>query len=473
MLESVAPDSSSRSPSPRVQSGLGWRVWRIVASPWCTLLLLVLLALVGGLSLWLPQAEPTSLPTQSRWLATLQGHYGRWTGLLSGLGFFDIAHALWFQVLLALMAYQSLVAAAEGCARAQRWLYPGEEMELSAEFLPLRARGRGGVRFPASSLADGVEGVQALLRGMSYRVMALRREGGVLLEAMRYPWLVLSRPLAHGGIVLACVAGLLGGRLDWQEGPITLSPGQRYELRRLPGVLLCLDKAGLASPSSQLYTWVSLAHGERTLCTGVISAGRGLRCGEARIVQRGAEPALGIIGYDRAGRPLAIRPLRGEGKVTSEIVLPMSSHLPDRYAVLPERGLMLHVELSSDQERPRFRLEVYRGQQSAPVLQKDILGPTSLTLEDLVFHFRPTRVPSLQVLHYPTRAFRWAGLALTAVGFLAWLALAPFHLWADLEDEEGEVYLRLWRGLPLPCCALAPQDIETWMASTSGSEVGA
>ena len=307
---------------------------------------------------------------------------------------------------------------------------------------------------------------------------------------MRHPWLTLGRPLAHGGVVLACVAGLLGARLDWKEGPVILSPGQSYELRHVPGMILRLEKVGLARRSSHgleqsaLYSWISLLRGERVLCTGAISLARGLSCEGVGIRQGGVEPALRISGHDRAGHPLILQPSQRGEAATSEVVLPRTGtvRLPPspsaRSVALPGRGLLIHIEVPLDQERPLFRLEVYRGQQGAPLLQRDIThtaaaavcAPTSLSLDDLILILSPTQVPSLRVHHHPTWPPRWAGLSLALTGLLMSLALSPFHLWAQVEERGGEVYLRLWQSLPLPFCVPTIREIESQIGSLLPSE---
>ena len=467
MLMPVLPAASMEPPPPRPRPGLGLRLWRVIGSPWCTFSLLALMALVGILSLLLPQAETASSPVQGQWLATLQGRYGRWTGLLSSLGLFDIAHALWFQVLLVLVAYQSTVAIGEGCDKAWRWLRPG--VVPAPQSPPAQIWKRGEMSLPLS-LEQGVSQVQSALQRLDYQVVATQDGGEALLEAMRHPWLTLGRPLAHGGLVLACVAVLLSGRLDWQEGLVTLSPGQSYELRHMVGAVLHMDKAGLARSSSRLYSWISLMRDGQVWCTGIASLDRALNCEGVHIRQGSTEPALHIGGYDRTGHPLAIQSLRGEEGDASGITLAMPSYLPDRYAVLPERGLMFHVEASSARGDSPLRLEVYRGQQSVPLLEQDIVGPISLALDDVTFNFNPTRVPALRVYHTPTRPLRWMGLGLACAGLLASLALLPFHVWVEIGEQEGEGCLRLYQSFPLPLCVPTIQEIESRMGASSARE---
>jgi len=443
-------------------------LWRVIASSWWTLLLLILLALAAILSLLLPQAESATVPIQRQWLATLQGRYGRWMGLLSSLGFFDIARALWLQVLLVLVAFQGLVAAAEGCGQAWRWLYLGAE--TSPQLPPSHAREQE-VMHLSSPLAQGVARVGLAFQRLGYRVRVCQDEGRALLEAMRHPWLTLGRPLAHGGVVLACVAGLLGARLDWQEGPVILSAGQGYELRHVPAMILRLGKTGLARRSSQLYSWVSLLRGEQVLCTGAMSPARGLSCEGVRIQQVGSEPALHIAGHDRAGHSLDLQPSRRGEAATSEVILPLPSYMPYGSVALPDRGLRLHIEALLDQDRPLFRLEVYRGQQSAPLLQREITDRTSLALDDLTLSLSPARVPSFRVYHHPTWPLRWAGVSLALAGLLVSLALLPFHLWAQIEEREGEACLRLWQGLPLPFCVPTIREIESHLGSSATSGI--
>ena len=449
---------------PRTRPSFGLRLWRIIASAWCTFLLLILLAPAGAFSLLLPQGESTTLPIQGQWLATLQGRYGRWTELLSGLGLFDISHALWFQALLLLVAFQGLIAAGEGCGQVWKWLCL--RGESSPRLPPPHARERE-VMFLSSRLAQVAAQLEWAFERLGYRVCVSRGEGRALMEAIRHPWLTLGRPLAHGGIALVCLAVLVGGRLDWREGPVLLSRGQGHELRHVAGVTMYVEEVGLARASSELYSWVSLLRGEQALCRGVISPGCELSCEGMRILQGKAEPALHIAGYDRAGHPLALQRSGGEEAAVLGVLLPLPAFSSHRSVALGERGLQLHIEAPSDEARPLFRVEVYRVEESTPLLQNEITDTTSLVLDDLTLTLSPARIPSFQVYHHPTRLLRWVGLSLALAGLLLSLALLPFHLWAQVEEREGGSCVRVWAGHPLPICLSAIRELESQMGSSS------
>jgi hypothetical protein len=458
MRTSAAPLTPPRLPLSDSRPGLGLRLWRVAARPRWTLLLLLSLALVAVLGLLLPQAESAPSAAEGQWLATLQGRYGRWTGLLGSLGLFDIVHSLWFQLLLCLVAYQSLIAAAEGSRYARRWIQAAAEPVPSIVYS--LAREQKAV-YTAGTLDQGVAQTQSALERMGYRVLVARGEKIALLEAVRHPWLSLGHPLAHAGVVLACLGMVLAGRLDWQESGITLSPGRTHGLRYAPGVVLGLDKSGLAQPSSRAYSWVSLLRGERKMCSGVVFSGRPLSCGGMRIHQDGTEPALHVTGYDREGDPLGIQSLRGEEPVAFEHVLHLPSFATDSYAVVPEEGLTIHVETSSDHAGGLFRLEVHRGQQSGPVLEREIAEPTSLNLGELTLKLRPTWVPSFRITHRPAKFLLWAGSGLALTGLLIAWSLLAFSVGAQVEQREGTLSMRLWQVLPLSSCLPTAADLET------------
>lgn len=467
MLMLIPPVTASpgmSSPPPRTRPSLGLYLWRVIVSPWCTFLLLILLAPAAAFSLLLPQGESSALPVQGLWLATLQGRYGRWTDLLSRLGLFDISHALWFQVLLVLVAFQGLVAAAEGWGQVWNWLCL--RGELSPRLPPPRARERG-MTLLASRLAEAVAEVQLAFQRLGYRVCVSEGQGSALLEAIRHPWLTLGGPLAYGGVALVCVAGLLGGRLDWQEGPVLLSPGQGHELRHVAGALLRVNKVGLARGSSELYSWVSLLRDGQALCAGVISSASDLGCAGVRIRQGAPEPALHIAGYDHDGHPLALQPGGAEEAAVPGVVVPLPAYSSHRSVELGESGLRLRIEGPSDEVKSLFLVEVYSGGKSLPIVQREITDTTSLVLDDLTLTLSPARVPSFQVHHHPTRLLCWAGFSLALLGLLLSLAQLPLHLWAQVEEREGESCVRLWLGHPLPIWGSAIRELESQMGASS------
>lgn len=465
MLKVMRPVSAGpgMSPlSPRTQPSFGLRLWRIVASPWCTLLLLILLAPAGAFSVLLPQGDSAPLAMQGRWLATLQGRYGRWTELLSDLGLFDVSHALWLQVLLALLAFQGLVAAADGCTQAWKWVRrTGQRLPR----LPPAHAWQEEVMLLASPLTEAATEVGLAFRRLGYRVCVDEGEGDALLEAIRHPWLTLGRPLAQAGVALICVAGLVGGRLDWQEGPVLLSAGQVHELRHVPGVILRVKKVGLARGSLELHSWVSLLRGEQVLCGGVIPSDRELGCEGMSVRQGRAEPALRIAGYDPAGHPLALERTEAEEVSVEGVVLPLPSYSSHRSVALGQGRLWLRIEASSDEARPLFRVEVYRVEKSAPLIQREITGTTSLVLDDLTLVLSPMRVPSFWIRHCPTRALGWCGLSLVLFGLLLSLVLLPFHRWARVGEQEGGSWVRVWPGYPLPLRVSAIRELESQMRS--------
>jgi len=459
----------SRLPASPGRSSFGLRLWRVVASPWWTISLLLILALPTIPGLFLPQSGSIPDMARAQWLAILQGRYGRWTGLLSNLGLFDVTRALWVQGLLVLLAYQSLVATAEGCVKARQRMHLGGE--YPPERPPAFARKRE-VLHLHSPLRQAVTQVQAIFECMGCRVLSAQADDLAVLEVVRYPWLSLSRPLAHGGVVLVCLAGLLGGRLDWHEGPITLGPGQTSGLLRSPQSTLHLASTGLARKSSQPYSWISLIHDEQIWCEGVVAPGRTLNCRGVSIRQSGTEPALHVAFRDPLGQPLAIQLLRGGEPAAPEIVLHLPYYVPDAYAFLPERGLMLHIEALADQTRPSFRLTVYRGHQSAPLLQRDIAEPTSLTVEGLTLTLDLIRIPSFRMSRRPSWPLRWMGLSVSLIGLLAGLALYSSSLWIQMDERQTEVCLSLWQCFRLPWGLRTLRETESQMVrrSTSGTE---
>ncbi|MEA3344878.1 MAG: cytochrome c biogenesis protein ResB [Chloroflexota bacterium] len=155
----------------RSRPSFGLRLWRAIASPWWTLLLLLLLALTGLLSLFLPQVNST----QVQLLSALQGRYGRWMGPLRSLGLFDISRALWFQVLLTFTAFQGLVAAAEEGGHAWGWLY--HDVDSLPRRPPSHARKRKEETL-SSPLAQSVTQVRSALQRLGYRVHVAQDEGG-------------------------------------------------------------------------------------------------------------------------------------------------------------------------------------------------------------------------------------------------------------------------------------------------------
>jgi hypothetical protein len=158
---------------------------------------------------------------------------------------------------------------------------------------------------------------------------------------------------------------------------------------------------------------------------------------------------LHISGHDRLGRPLAIQRLRRDQMAAPEIVMYLPHYLPDGYAVLPERGLMLHVQVHADGGNPLLQLAISRGQQSSPLLQREITDTTSLTLGDLTFNLDPSQVPLLQASHQPTRPLMWVGLGFAMVGLVLGFVRALSAAWIQMEETEDGIRLCMWGVFPV------------------------
>ncbi|NIV37274.1 MAG: hypothetical protein GWN58_49980, partial [Anaerolineae bacterium] len=78
-------------------------LWRIFAAPLTLLILLGLLALALAAGTLIPQIPEAFAGDPQAWLAMQSGVWGQASGVLHGLGVFDLHSSLWFRALLVLL----------------------------------------------------------------------------------------------------------------------------------------------------------------------------------------------------------------------------------------------------------------------------------------------------------------------------------------------------------------------------------
>jgi len=419
-------------------------LWRIGSAGTTRLVLLVLLALSVALGTLLPQLPVTAAADPAmanRWLSTIATRYGTWGTLLRAINLFDIAHAFWFRLLLALLAFHLLLCAVEVIQTA--WAALGSHRH-PPPFPPDVSHVRW-LSLPPP-LHEAVAIVQSQLAARRLRVLVEAEETAVSaqLYADRARFGVLGSLLSNVGALFLLMALFINSVLGWQTADLLLAPGQETALGHGTGLNLRLVTAASAADRGRLlFLGASGEAVERPLAFAHPALYGGIS-----VHQTGDGPALMVRGEDEAGRPLALQPLAAEGTAAETVSLIFDQPQAERHLTVPARNLALRLVAyttspGSQADHPTFLLQVYRGGSSEPILDTLISEGSTLEVNGARLEFMPERYAVLQVIHAPGLPLLLAGGWLLLVGAILPLIWPTLQVWAELMPERRAVRVRL------------------------------
>ncbi len=209
--------------------GLLDRIWRILASPYLTVILLVWTAVILTLSAIIPQAPPNveDALARSQWLANIPIAIRPLVERLQPLGLLNLLGSAWLRVPLALLIAHSLVMLADWIpALWNRLGWPIPAWAENEAWQQAEVPGPGRSFHLAGDQAEPSDqsGQQVMrwLAAAGYRV----RQGGQPPDfvAWRWRWSWLAVAGVYVGLGLAALGLILGGWLN-QANEVDVQPG--------------------------------------------------------------------------------------------------------------------------------------------------------------------------------------------------------------------------------------------------------
>ncbi|MDH7486520.1 MAG: cytochrome c biogenesis protein ResB [Anaerolineae bacterium] len=414
------------------------RLWHLASGPTARLVLLagLALSLLGG-SLWpqLPPAEAADPTLASRWLNTTAARYGVWGTALRTVGLFDIAHALWFRLLLALLAFHLLLRAAEA-AQAVAMALSGRRPPLPSTALPQEVT----ASLPPP-LAEAAQTMRARLAASGLCMIRDEETAtGVRLYAERGRPGLFAPLLANVGALLLLLGLFVNDAWGWQRANLLLAPGQETALGHDTGLSLRLETT--AGDDGQLL----FRHERGESVARPLAFARPARYGGLSVYQTGDGPALVVRGQDEAGHPLALQPLSSAQTEADMVSLVFEQPQAERHLTAPEANLALRVVAQPTRtpaDPPSWLVEAYRGGSVQPILETAIGAESTLTVGDVRFELRPARYRLLQVVHAPGLALLLAGGLLLLLSTVLPLFWPAEQVWTELVPERRAISVRL------------------------------
>jgi len=421
-------------------------LWRIASGNTTHLVLLALLALslvLGSLLPQLPAADAVDPATANRWLSTTVTRCGTLGTLLRTVGLFDIAHAFWFRLLLALLAFHLLLSAVEAAQTAWAALSNRRRPPLPSSDAPHEAS----ASLPPP-LRKAVDAVRSQLAASGLRVPGEQQEEetptGAFLYADRARIGVLGPLLKSIGALLLLLGMFVNSAWGWQTGDLLLAPEQEVALGRDTGLRLRLAQATHAASSGQLL----FLDGNGQAIARPLGIARPARYRGISVHQKDDGAALMVRGEDQAGQPLTLHPLTAEGTAGDSVSLTFDQPQAERHLTVPDHNLALRIvaqtSASEDEaDQVTFMLQVYQGGSSEPILETSIRESSVLEVDEARFEFRPARYTVLRVAHSPGLAGLSAGGLLILLGVTVPLIWPALQVWAELIPERRAVMVRL------------------------------
>jgi hypothetical protein len=413
-------------------------LWRFLALPQTLMVLMTLLALALILGSVIPQASPQVGSEPQALLVAQRGFLGQRDGLLRALGFFDLYHAFWFHLLLALVGlclFVRLVESAEVAWRAtirKRW---------TASAFALWGHHAPRDEISAALPPDDVQSrVYDALAQHSYRwvdVPGLALPNTVVGRREYGLW---AKPVAYGALLVGLIGLVILGTWGWQIEDQQFAPGEsrsvghgRVLAVRLDDFRLQEGQAGRSPGYRSEITWLDgeVVQGQAAVAAGQPASYRGVT-----VRQVGYVPTVKMRAWDDAGRLLALQTAGEEFGIPGELEVGFLEPEAQPLILVPsqDRFLVLKFQRDCEDGNPSLHVALVRNggvdQQSLGTLRESgVLLTDGLRLElDLGY------TPILRVDYRPATGLVVASMALAVValtvgwlvpGRLAWIAVQP------------------------------------------------
>ena len=422
-------DRAALRPDPWAQ------VWRTLASGRLLLVWLVILALVGLIALWFPQAPRGAYLQEDGlegWLTTVRPQLGRSADTLLALGLLSVAQAVWLRLILLGTTLTLLLRAYD----AIQWLTSAGLSPRQAFSLQLRTT----LEPPAT-----LETVRAQLpQGFRVRI-----------EDDPDYRLTAHRPLAHFGPLGTMLGGLfiIGGWLYVQTAGWEVSDLRMTE-----------DEPGVIPPSNQTLLLDALevhwgagdgptAASARLIlgdgpveATGEITLNSSWRWQGVTYSLIDVGPALQVSGARPNGEALMLQ-TAAHRPPTPDLTFMLHSDGEPRSFAAPEEGVVVQVEAGSPSDRLSVHLRIYQGQAGELVEDRSINAGRSIALGDSQLNFLVIPFVQVKASYAPGRFLVVLGAAIVVAGLLASLVFRPLctEAIALVNKDETELTLAVSR----------------------------
>jgi len=440
-------------------------IWRVFASPYTTMLLLIGLAALVCIGILLPQRPPEAIAdpmTNGLWLTSLRERYHGAADWLVRSGLVDVHRSLWFRALLGLLALNLVLKVVD-------FFQP---FHLRSVDCSSDTRTFVGDAAPSQSREQLLGRLKEVLRAQRYRLV--EGKGNRWIYADRFAYFPL---VVYVGLLLIIGGLALSERTAWWEEGITLRPGQVRLLGHGMDLTFRAETVEASHPRTEgrslngrtelTFLRAGREVGREVLHDHVPSFYAGLA-----FHQTATEPALLVEAHDGTGRALALQTpdtgatqfvevslrFREEESPRYIVMLDLTrgSRLSrsfqqagnEQYVLVPSRELSLRLvyhSLLPGEAAPTFQVEAFHGAETTPFWQRQFQEAISVEIAGDTYTLKPQR---FAVIKYgrdygvPLIAVG-AGIALAGIALSAWRP--PRRLWLAMQLVDSKVDIHFMR----------------------------
>lgn len=442
------------STRPTWASDLPALLWRVLISPQFTLVLLLWLSGIIGLSQIIPQ-PPYSLDEPlmySQWLASMPQFLWPLVDDLRSLGFFHLRTSAWLRLPLALLLVHALAMCASALPVAwRRTQVRPESSELPKKHADETPPALGRPLGLAVWCAETPE--QVFLRAIQqlaqdgYTVRSDQRAWVGLAWRWHMGWWALCS--IYAGLALLAAGLLLHSWLS-RTYTLILQPGQTTSVPGLTAPALQLEDTHVTGdpldPSEGVaQVRIADAASDGEVITLPLRTGRMIEGMWWTVVD--IMPIVEVTARDAYnGKELELWPFVPAARAQPRARLSLSSEGNASFASLPAQNVTLGVGRVSDQDAPsgHFTLSFFHGVETTPA-QITTLGDGDETIfEGVRYHVSLSYDAQLRIqqsLWWVLAALGWLGVAVGGV-FLA--LRRPIWLVVQVEDKTEGCHIIIW-----------------------------
>ncbi len=432
--------------------GLLDRIWRILASPYLTIILLVWAAVILTLSVVIPQAPPyvEDAVVRSQWLASIPIVVRPLLERLQPLGLVDLLGSAWLRVPLALLVAHCLVVLAD-------WM-PALRNRLGWPILPGDETGQDGVLGPGKSFR--LEGIQAESSDSSQQpVMQWLAQAGYRIRprgdrsdfiAWRWRWSWLATAGIYAGLGVAALGLTLGGWLN-QATEVDVQPGRPAPLSQANVPALMIDRMTavgsdpLRPEAAEASLRVLSGVGESQALTIPLHGGRLFQGMWLTLFD--LRPIAIVTAADAVtGSKVLLQPFSAHTPPQEAVRLPLAENPEARFVGVPAKNVTVRVDYQPPAHQsspPVFSLSFFRGVATQPSQVLSLESGGEVTLDQIRYRLMFDYEARLRV----NSTLWWIAVAggwgLAALCFVLLIVVPPVRVrgrWAT-DGQGGRVML--------------------------------
>lgn len=396
-------------------------------------ILAILLALALVLGTLIPQVPAGLAGDPTDWSAAQPGLLGQADGLFQVLGLFDLYHALWFRLLLALAGLAIFCSAAESAEIAWR----ATRGQWTAASLALWGRHPLQVHLPAAQVpAEAQTQARSFLTIHGYRWTEVSGAPAGNAVASRRAALCWAQPASLAGLLLALLGLAIVAALGWQSAAWQPAVGDSYVIGHGTPYTLRLDTFEAGDRAGVYHSHVTWLQDEQPAHTAELAVGRPAAWRGLAVRQVDVAPAVTLRGTDPSGRSLLFQSTADIASPAEEIAVVLDPSGAQHLVLIANQDffLLLSPGPAAGSDLPGLQVEMVNGvegeQRALGILRKD----RALAVDGLQVQFDLSYRPVLRLDSRPGMILVIGGLALAvlalAVGWLfpprlLWLATSP------------------------------------------------